>query len=257
MRMNKQRLLAAALGLCLVPITTHAQFGPRFGASAAAAGPSLAGPIAKLFGENTAYTATMELQTTDPKNAQATVMPGKLSYLDGKSRMELDMTQIKSPGMPAQTAQLKAMGLGEMIAISRPDKKVFYLVYPGIQSYAEQPIPQQEASASEAKYKMETSELGKETVDGHPCVKNKVVVTEEGGKAHEFTVCNASDLKKFPIKVEMNEGGRPATLLFKDIKFSKPDAGVFDPPKEYTRYDNVQTMMMQGMMKMMGGGGAK
>ena len=38
------------------------------------------------------------------------------------------------------------------------------------------------------KFKLEATELGKETVAGHPCVKNKVIVTDDKGDKHESTV---------------------------------------------------------------------
>jgi len=42
--------------------------------------------------------------------------------------------------MPEAAAQMKAMGMDKMIAISRPDKKVTYLVYPGLNAYLEMPL---------------------------------------------------------------------------------------------------------------------
>jgi hypothetical protein len=33
-------------------------------------------------------------------------------------------------------------------------------------------------------------------------VKNKVVVTDKGNRHDEYTVWNATDLKKFPVKVQ-------------------------------------------------------
>ena len=65
---------------------------------------------------------------------------------------------------------------------------------------------------------METTELGKDTVDGHPCVKNKVIVTDNEGSKHESTVWNATDLKNFPVKIETDRTGRQTmTMLFKNV----------------------------------------
>jgi hypothetical protein len=99
---------------------------------------------------------------------------------------------------------------------------------------------------------IEITELGKETVDGHSCVKNKAVVTDQQGVKHEFTVWNATDLKNFPVKVEMNEQGS-ATMTFRGINFSKPDANLFVPPTRYTKYGSIQEMMQAVMMKNIGG----
>jgi len=45
------------------------------------------------------------------------------------------------------------------------------------------------------------------------------------------------------------------TMLFKDVNLAKPDAGLFDPPSNYTKYDSMQAMMQAVMMKRMGGMG--
>lgn len=250
--MKKQNGLLAATLLGFTVFSAQAQFGAPGGAGQAA-GPSLSGPIAKLFGDNTAFTASMEMQTKEGKSAETVTMPGKLSFLEGKVRFEMDMSQVKGAKMTATMGeQLKSLGMSELIAISRPDKKTSYIVYPGLKSYAEQPMGLQEAAVAQAKYKVETTELGKETVTGLACIKNKVVLTGDDGNKHEFTVCNAGDLKKFPVKIDMIQGGQAATMTFTEVKFDKPEAGVFDPPQDFTRYESVQAMMMKEMMKMMG-----
>jgi hypothetical protein len=146
------------------------------------------------------------------------------------------------------------MGMNSMVMISRPDKKISYMIYPGMQAYAENPLQDRETTASAADFKVETTELGKDTVDGHPCVKTKFIVTDDQGAKHESVVWNATDLKKFPVKIETVQQGQTMTILFKDVNLAKPDAGLFDPPSDYTKYDSMQAMMRAQMMKRMGGG---
>jgi hypothetical protein len=99
--------------------------------------------------------------------------------------------------------------------------------------------------------KVESTAIGKETVDGHPCVKNKVTFSTDDGKQHEMTVWNASDMKDFPLKTEMQAGGPTVTTHFRDIKMTAPDASLFDPPTDYKVYGSVQEMMMANMQRMM------
>jgi hypothetical protein len=181
-------------------------------------------------------------------------MPGKIAYLEGKSRFEMDMTEMKGGNTPAQAAaQMKQMGMDKITTISRPDTKTTILIYPGLQAYVENPITDTNAVKAASDFKSQTTELGKETVDGHACVKNKVVVTDTAGKSYESTVWNATDLKNFPIKIETSTGGQTTTMLFKDVKFDKPAAAQFEPPSDYKKYDNMMTMMQEEMMKRMGG----
>ena len=82
---------------------------------------------------------------------------------------------------------------------------------------------------------------------------------ERSGRiATEATVWNATDLKKFPVRIETAEGKGKVTMKLSNVKFDRPDAKVFDPPAAFTRYDNVETMVQEQMMKkIQGGTGAK
>ena len=216
--------------------------------------PGLSGSTAKLFGDNTSFSANLEMQTTGGQGTMT--MPGKIFFDEGKSRFEMDMAQIKGGMMSPQMAvQMKSIGMDKTIVISRPDKKVAYQIYPGMQAYLETPSADPESSVPAADFKLEVTEVGKETVDGHPCIKNKAVVTDKEGTRHESLVWNATDLKKFPLKIEQSEEGAKITMLFRDVSLSKPAAGLFDPPSDATRYDSMQSMMQQVIMKRMGGGG--
>lgn len=145
------------------------------------------------------------------------------------------------------------MGMDKMVSISRPDKKTMYLVYPGMQGYVENPLKDQAEVTSPDDFKVETTELAKENVEGHDCVKNKVVVTDKNGKITESTVWNAKDLRKFPVKIETTEQGQKAIMHFKEVSFTKPAASVFEVPAGMTKHASMQAMMQEVMMKKMGG----
>ncbi len=231
----------------------NAQPGPRAGMGMGGpAGPAISASTAQLFGDNNAFSADVEVETRGPAPGNSATIPGKMAFDHGKSRFALDMAEMKGGHIPpGAAAQMKTMGMDKMVVIARPDKKVQYLVYPGLQSYAESPLAGPEANAAPGDFKVELTELGKETVDGHPCVKNKAVVTDKEGQKHESTVWNATDLKKFPVKMELNENGNLSTMSFKNVTLSAPDAAQFEPPPGFTKYDNFMSMMQQAMMKRM------
>ena len=58
--------------------------------------------------------------------------------------------------------------------------------------------------------------------------------------------------KKFPVKIETTEQGQAVTMLFKDVKLSKPEANLFDPPSDLKKYDSMMSLMQQEMVKRMG-----
>jgi hypothetical protein len=242
MKIQRLVLLVAAIA---VAGSVHAQPGHM-------SGPMFGGSMAKLFGDNSAFSADLEFQVTVSGN-QTMTMPATIAFDSGKSRFEMSLSDAKGAQMqPGQAEHMKAMGMDKTVRITRPDLNTIYLVYPGLSAYAATPTHDAEAAKSASDYKIETTELGKEVVDGHPCVKSKAVVTDDQGKTHEFTVWNATDLKKFPIQIEMDEQGHMMTMLFKNVKTSKPDASVFEAPADYKKYDSPQALMQEEMMKRMG-----
>jgi len=244
--MKKFLLLTALISLGLAP--AFAQVGPGGG------GPNLGGAMDKLFGVNQAFSAKMDFQTSQGQGNPLTV-PGKISFDSGKSRFEMNMSEMRGSQMPPNAgAQLKAMGMDTVISISRPDLKLGYLVYPGLSSYTEITAHDSTNTSSPDDFKVVTVEAGQETVDGHDCAKNNVTVTGKDGVKHEYTVWNAIDLKNFPVKVVTTEAGSSVTMVFRNVSLGKPAAGTFDPPAGYSKYDNAQTMLQTEMMKKMGGG---
>ena len=208
-----------------------------------------------MFGDNQNFSATLDMQVTD-KDGKPIELPGKISYDAGKSRFELNLTDIKGGNMPPNAAaQMKSMGLDQMTTIALPDKKIVYLIYPGLQSYVAMPMPKADNAATNNDYKLEATEIGKETIDGHACVKNKVTVTGKDGAKHESTVWNATDLKQFPVKIETADSGDMVTMTFKDVSLAKPAGSSFEAPSSFTKYDDVQTLMQTQIMKRMGGMG--
>ncbi|HSY74957.1 MAG TPA: DUF4412 domain-containing protein, partial [Dongiaceae bacterium] len=122
------------------------------------------------------------------------------------------------------------------------------------QSYVENHLSDTQTAATTNDFKTESTEIGKETIDGHPCVENKVVITDKDGNKHESTVWNATDLKNFPVKIKTGTQGGNTIMSFKNISLAKPDASLFEVPSGYTSYDSMQSMMQTEMMKKMGGG---
>jgi hypothetical protein len=110
------------------------------------------------------------------------------------------------------------------------------------------------ATESNKPPKVERTEIGKETIDGHPCVKYKVVVTPENGTPANMLVWQATDLNNYPIQTQVEAGnGTVATTRFQDINQSKPAASLFEPPSDYKRYSSPQELMMSTMGGMPGG----
>jgi hypothetical protein len=212
--------------------------------------------LTKLFGEIKAFSAKTDLRILD-KSGQETMSLGGMSFalLEEKVRVEVDMSLMKGAQMPpAAVASLKQMGMDRLVSLVVPDKKVVTVIYPGLQATVEMPLPESETAAAMKDAKLETTKLGNETIDGQPCVKNQVVMTDAKGQKREALVWNATNLKDFPVQVRITEGENTIEMRFRQVKFEKPEARQFEPPAGYTKYADFQQFMQAAMQKMMSSG---
>jgi len=209
--------------------------------------------LAKLFKEFGGFSAKAEVQELDGAKNQTTLVPMEFSLLETRIRAAIDMSQVKSQSIsPDEAAQLRQMGLAQVVTIIRPDKKLVYVIYPDQKSAISVPLPKEDSDASEKEAKIDKTALGKETIDGHACTKNNVIVSNDQGKMLEAVTWEAADLKNFPIQIQTRDSGKTTIVHYRDVRLEKPALTQFDPPKEYVMYKDMMELM-QGVMKKNGG----
>ncbi len=212
--------------------------------------------MVKMFGNNTAFSSKAEMHVLDKNKKETDTMPMSFALLDGRWRMDIDVSQIKSTEMPPGLLPgLKQMGLDQMSVIMRPDQKVTLSIYPRLKAFVETPMTTKEEAAVAKTYKVEKTRLGKETIDGHPCEKNKVVLTDSDktGEKFETTVWNATDLKDFAVQMQIQEQGSTVMMKFKDIKLGNPGASQFEAPAGMTKYTDASKLLQEATAKLTGG----
>lgn len=247
--MNRYGLSIVFFFLFGLVSTASAQQGPMGGRNPGAA-------FAQIFGNNVSFSATAEMNMTGGRGGEHS-MEMKYAVLDGQVRMDMDMSTIQGGEMrPEALERMKQMGMDKSTTLVKPAEGTTYMIYPGMKAYVEVHPP---AAASGAKKPdVQKTRLGMETIDGHPTVKYQISVEKPDGGTNQVTTWEATDMNNFPIKAQFNEGQTVATLTFKDIKQSKPDASLFVVPTDYKQYDSMRAMMMSqmgGMMGRFGGGG--
>src|SRR6185295_4133813 len=248
--MNLKHSLAAAAAMMLAGSIGFAQ--PQMSAG----GPGWSAAMTKLFGDVKAFSAKADMRVLDSAEKESMSMAMTFALLDGMVRMEIDLAQMKSASMPpGAAASLKQMGMDRLTTIILPEKKSVCIIYPGLQAYLDMPLPEEEAAAAKKDFKISKTEMGKETIDGHACVKNKVIMTDDKGEKHEVLVWEAADLKSFPIQIRMTEKGTNVVIRYKDVQFSRPDARQFEAPAGYAKHTDMMQLMQVGMQKMANGAG--
>ena len=208
----------------------------------------------RLFGKQN-FSAKTQLDMYDEAGKiLMTVENMNMTFLDGNFRADVDMGNIKGPGLSEEEINgLKQAGMDKASTIMRQDLKRLYLVYPGLKAYADIVLPAETVITSHDP-KVTKAAQGPETINGHPTIKNKVIFTDQRGQQEEMTVWEASDLNNIPVQVKMMEKGRAVVIQFKEIQMNKTEKAQFDPPEGFARYTDIKTMMMQRMKR---AGGSK
>jgi hypothetical protein len=235
-KLRKPAALVAAMALAGGGV-----FGQMPGAPGAS-GTSAA--MIKLFGTNTGFSSRSEFIVLDKAKKETTTVLMNYALLDGKTRTEIDLNQLKSVDMPpALVPTMKQLGMDLTVVISRPDKKVVLSIFPRAKSYIEVAMSKDEAMAADKTYAINKVPLGKETIDGHPCEKDKVTLTAGKGDKLEPIVWYATDMNNFPIRIEMPwENGTVVIVIFKDVKLTRPEAKQFEAPAGLTRYTSGEAL---------------
>jgi hypothetical protein len=208
--------------------------------------------LAKLLGDHKEFTAKLDVRVYDRDQKEKVSAPMEISRLGDKMRMEIEMEKLTDSSLPGGNGSVLAqLGMDRIILLMRPDKGSRSIVIPGIQAILKNELTAAEKADFEKKPKFETTTLGKETLEGQACVKSKVVVTNDNGKVTEYTVWRASDLKDFPVQVMTKEKSDTVILRYKDVKFAKPDAKLFEAPADCKEYADPKEMMQAVVAKMM------
>lgn len=252
MKACRMLFVFAVVMLGIVPGAEAARGGMRgMGGGRAAA------QFAELFGKHINFSATADMSMKGRRGMESMEM--KYAMLDGQLRVDFDMSKLKSEGMtPDTVARMKQMGMDRTTTIVRPGKATV-MIYPELKGYVD--IQPRRAASGGKPPKIEKTRIGTETVDGHPCIKYKIIATSPNGRTSEMTTWEATDLQGFPIKNQITRQRGTVTMTFKDIDLSKPAASLFETPTGYKHYASVRDLVMShmgGFMHgMMGGQGGR
>lgn len=232
--MTRVRLLLALL--LAGGVSAFGQFG-------GAGSPGVSATLIRLFGTNRAFTAQVEVQVLGKDNKEQVGTPMTFALLDTKIRLEVDLARMRNREQANMLAQVKPLGMDSLVSLFRPDLRATCVVFPKLRAFVKLPMPDEEAEAFSKSARIERSPLGKEKMDGHPCVKNRVVLTDDKGKQHEATVWNASDLRDFPICVATRESEGTVVMRFRQVQFVPPSASLFEPPAGYQACADMSALM--------------
>lgn len=202
----------------------------------------------KLFGDSPTFSAKVTIQVFSNR-VQWLQMPMNFAALDGKLRLDVDMGQMKGPAIAASTiAMNKRIGIDRVSSVVRLDRMTSYMLYPALQSYVTMPSTDQDTNLRGQK--LLRTAMGRETIDGHACVKNRSVVKNQRGVTLlQATTWNAKDLQDFPLQIETAEGGKTSMMHFTQVSLARPDANLFELPAGYKQYPSSDDLIVAAMTR--------
>lgn len=129
---------------------------------------------------------------------------------------------------------------GKSVVITRLDKGLVWVLLPSEKMYMETPISQRKSNplGMDPDTVVKRQRIGKDTVDGHPCIKEKVTVKDAGGGNESMYYWEAQDIG-WPVKAEALDGSWSYT--YKDIKVGRQDPSLFEVPKGYSKLETEQS----------------
>ena len=128
---------------------------------------------------------------------------------------------------------------GKSIIITRLDKEVVWMLITSEEMYAEMSLENEKKNqlVQDPDNIIKKERIGKDTVDGHPAIKEKITFRQGNGKKASIYSWTATDLG-WPIKVEALDGSWSYT--YKDIKKGTQDPELFEVPRGYQRVSGLQ-----------------
>lgn len=235
-------LLAGSLG-ALVGLTlpTHAQ-APTGGSPVV-----LNSTLLRALGATNAFSARAEVRLLDRTRNQETLsLTMNFAQLFGRVRAEIDMARIKSREMDSNdVVALRQLGLDQLITVVRLDQRTMLYAYPTLRGYVELPLPDERPEP------LYQTVAGSEEIEGRSCVKFRITSEGEGDQRDKLValVWRARDLRYLPVKAQIYQPDAVVVMTFKEIKASRPQVGLFDPPVGYKRYDSLEALTLSRMVE--------
>ncbi len=205
--------------------------------------------LIRLFGTNQNFTAQAEVQVLDRANQELMGVPMRLMRAGNKIRVEVDMTRMRHRLRPDAVAQMKPLGLDQTVSIIRPETRTNLVYFPKLRACLQLQMPANEAEAFLKRARVERQTLGREKMQGYPCLKQRVTITDAAGQKSEATVWVASTLRDFPVCVATREKEGLVTMRFRQVNFDPVAAAQFEPPAGFVTFTDLQALIAGPGMK--------
>ncbi len=232
--------------LIVAALAVYATVGAMAQGSSRAA-PGVNATMIRLFGDIPGFSAKAEVQLLDNSQKEVLIMPLDFAMLDKKIRVDIDMSKMKSQDVSPQNIEwFKQRGMINVVSIIAPDKT--YVYYPGRKAMLCTVSSPEAVAAAARAARLTQTEVGRDTFEGHPCTKKRAMLTDDQGRPVEAITWNATDLKEFPIQIQIRDKESTSFVRFRQVQLTKPEVKQFEPPAGYTQFTN-EDQLVEALMK--------
>jgi hypothetical protein len=198
--------------------------------------------LLNLLGPSAAFTATAQVSGEGPKDPDNFHMDVTYTMLGDDLRTGTDLAKLRSRNAcDIAQGRLQEMGMDETVMIRLPELKTSFVVYPRARAYVEMPLTWRERL--KAIVEVQRKRIGEAVLDGHPCIKYRLQVTNATGAENDVVIWEATDLKNFPIQMRFEIPPSTFNILFQNVKLDPPDVNLFYPPLDYDRYATLRELV--------------
>jgi len=212
--------------------------------------PFLAAALSEFFPDSRDYTAQAQLLL--PGQERGDSIPIGLAVSGGRMRWQLNLDRARSSRLPDERiAMLKAMQLDSIVVWLKPDEDLT-VALPRLKAWAKSPVPKAKGLQDNAQDKvggMKKTAVGKETIDGRPCIKYMLTVPGENDPAQVALTWEATNLQNLPVKILVKTDGKVHGFLLRNVRLGKVDEQFFKPPADYTRRESVAALLQEGLLR--------
>jgi|GEM_PF-6465267 hypothetical protein len=210
--------------------------------------PFFAAALSEFFTDSRDYSARAELIL--PEQEPGDSIPIGLAVSGGRMRWQLNLNQVRSARFPPERiALLRQMSLDTAVLWLKPGEDL-KVALPRLKAWAQTPtptFPAIEEQAANKQGKLRKTAIGREVIDGHPCVKHMLNAPDENNPGQVALIWEATDLENLPIKILVKTDGRIHGFQLRNVKPGQIDERHFQPPAAFVRKPSMAALLQQGI----------
>jgi hypothetical protein len=211
--------------------------------SMASKAPWMQGLFLKMSPNTPEFSAIGQFDLYDPSGKLKLELPMVIAASTNGFRWEADISKFL-PLPPEAKALAKMMRTDKTIFLIKTEQREVYMLYPDLKAYVPAQIPASALAYFDARSnraQLQKIYLGKQVIDGHACIKNKI--TDVASTSETCVAWNASDLQGFPVKMLLETGRGIMKLQFQNVVIQNPDPSLFEIPRNYMMFTNSAALI--------------